>query len=329
MRVNQILIKILQNILSKLIGNSKNQNKWFPKVIIFSIVFFSFASLVVLAYQNKEKLLNFNWNINYGSILIGILFYTISILFAVAIWKKLMDFCDLRFSYWQNFSNYCISNLGKRIPGSFWYIPLRVRQYEKIYKNRNSIIYISLIEYVGIFLSSVIVSIFFAPSFYKKFPYILVIAIIFSLFLLAITINPKIKKKTLEFLKVIEPIKFEPSLLKIIFGYFILRIIGGISMFFIIDSIVNLPINYIFYIIGCWAILGLWNLFLFFSPTNWGLTELALTVLLTSIMPTSIAVFVSFYVRFFFIILEILFVMVIIGIININNALREKDIFRK
>ena len=291
------------------------------RVISVIIILFSLFGLSYLVFSQRDILINYDWKIDLTSLFIAVSLYVVSFLLAVFIWGKIIEISKPNLSYWTNLKHYSITNLGKRIPGSVWYIPLRFQHYKDQTTSKRSILIYSIIEVISIYYASVIVSAIFAHSFYKNYPFLIFIIVIVST-VFPLTVYSKSVKKILHLIINVE-INFNnffpKHIIKFIVYYIILRILGGLFLYFVIQSIFFIDSDYIFYIIGCWSLSGLWNLFLIFSPTNIGLTEIGLTFLLSSMIPTPIAVVVSIMIRIAILFIEIIITIIILLVDNIKK----------
>jgi hypothetical protein len=87
--------------------------------------------------------------------------------------------------------------------------------------------------------------------------------------------------------------------------YVFIWIIGGILLYAIVNILYDLPVAHLGYVIGSWSIVGFLSSLLLFSPSNLGITEVGLSILLSAIMPSSIAVVIAIFARILLISYEI------------------------
>jgi hypothetical protein len=87
-------------------------------------------------------------------------------------------------------------------------------------------------------------------------------------------------------------------------------ILGGIVLFIIANSFIPLPLHQIGYVIGSWSLVGILSYLLFFSPSNLGVTEVGLSLLLANIMPSPIAVVLAITTRIAIILYEIIWALI-------------------
>ena len=90
-------------------------------------------------------------------------------------------------------------------------------------------------------------------------------------------------------------------------------ILGGIQLFFVGKAIYPLGFQNLGYVIGCWSIVGVLSYAFLFLPSNFGFSEVSLSLLLSTIMPSSLAVVVAILNRIQVILFEIAVACLVLG----------------
>jgi glycosyltransferase 2 family protein len=266
--------------------------------LIFStgMIVASAAILFFLVYRQREILFQHEWHIQALPLLLSFFFYCIALFLVALIWSNIMNALGTRIPALRHFRYYCISNLAKRIPGTIWYIASRAQFYraESVPVRFTSLA--SGIEVVIATISGILVSLFFAVPIITAFEvslwwFGLVMVIGF------LCIHPSVLGWLLKRIGA-ETAQFSHAkLLKWLIGYFLIWILGGVVLFYIGNIITYIELNNIGYVIGSWALVGVLTTALFFSPSNLGVTEVGLSLLLSNIMPSPIAVVIAITTR--------------------------------
>ncbi len=262
----------------------------FARKLLFSIL----STLVVvgllgwLVWRQKDALLQQSWDIHPDQIALSFLLYSIILFLTAACWIWMLRAFSGKVGFWKQFRAFCISALGKRLPGTVWYVAWRAQLYKEDGISLQVISLVSGIELLVSTLSAVAVSILFSMSVLLRYRASLIALgamVIISLILIHPRvigwISTKLKIDVMRLRRrdpdlVVDHLQFHPHPGR--------------------DSLVNskilfqIPTVDLPYVIGVQALVAGLTTFLFFFPTNMGFAEVSLSLLLSSIMPSSIAV---------------------------------------
>lgn len=272
-----------------------------------SIFYIGIASsvLLYLLFSNKDLILENNWVFRFDFLGGAFIFYGLSLLIGAFVWHDLLNQLDVRIGFLENFRYYCLNMLARRIPGSIWYILYRTRVYSTHGISAAVPALASGIEMVIAIVSAILVFFGFGFQVISQFvvgPWLLIGIVLTGLVIL----NPKVLRWVFhKFGKDIEPFKMR-SIIIWICSYSILWIFSGTIVFLSINSITQLSWNYLTFVIGGWSFVSATSYLLLFLPTNLGFSEVSLSLLLTSVIPSSIAVVATIYSRVCFIFFEII-----------------------
>lgn len=255
-------------------------------------VVFTILILGRMLYQEREVLFTYQWNINWSMAVISFFIYSCALFLASLVWIWIMKAMGVDMCFGYHFRHYCISQLAKRLPGTIWYVAYRSQMYQKEGLSAKLISLASGIELAIVVISGIILSVLFAAPLMQQYR-ASVWGILLLLFLSLIFLHPRVLGWMLK--------KFNSSLdrfeyrqiLSWIFAYIVVRLFSGGLIFFIANIIYPVTIDHLGYIIGGWAFIGVLSNILLFSPTNLGFTEVSLSLILSIIMPSSIAVLVA------------------------------------
>lgn len=311
MKLHNLLSGIENIIRSKSYKSSK-----INQILLVGIILLTGFVLGYLVFSNWDALINFDWNLRPAYIGISFILYSAILFLTVFVWKMVVESIGHKVAFKIHFVSYCISALGKRLPGTLWYIAWRA----KIYGNEFSakfVTFTSGIEMAVTIIAAVITCSIFSIPLILKYKY----SIYFIIFLLGMSIivlHPKFIKWLLGKYNIeARAVKYKYLIVWIIIYIFIWCLIG-IMLYAISNIIYPSPITQINYFIGTTALTGVLSRLLFFSPVKFGFGEVSYSLLLSQIMPSSIAVIVALMYRMVVVSFEIIW-----AIISYTIAKRE------
>lgn len=293
------------------------------KIVSLQSLAFIVIAITILLYlvlRNKEVIFEHKWEFRIEFLLAAFLAYGLSLLIGAYIWGELLTKLGINIGFKENFRHYCINMLARRIPGSIWYVLYRTHVYSRYGVSASIPTLASGIEMVIAIISAILV--FFVFSFqvleqYVSGPWLLIAIVLVGLSIL----NPKVLRWT--FLKFgnnnIDLFHIKNLVIWIIL-YFVLWVLSGTIMFLTINSLTDLPWRYLSLVIGGWAFISATSYLLLFLPTNLGFSEVSLSLLLSSVIPSSIAVVVTLFSRICFIVFEIVWVSLALLTIKIFST---------
>jgi hypothetical protein len=273
----------------------------------YSLIFLVIAAgiLSYLLYSQREILINYDWDIDWIQVLISFIVFSLDLLLVVIVWAWIMDSMGKKLNLSTHFVYYSLSNITKRIPGTIWYIASRAQLYKSDQIDAKLTSVASGVEFAISILGSIFVSLMFAIPIIIRFaysPYLFILVLLIG----GVMIHPRVISWILLKLNVEAATLEYRLIIKSLLTYLLIWILGGIVLFFIANSIYPLQLTNLAYVIGSWCFVGFISSILLFSPSNLGLTEVGLSLLLANIMPSSIAVIVSIMGRVLITIYELI-----------------------
>lgn len=267
------------------------------------MMLFSLSILSFLVYRQKELLFSHHWQINWIYIPAALLLHGFMILVGAIAFASIMNTLGEKLQFSRHYHMFCVNMLTRRIPGMLWYVLYRNQTYQKLGYSVQVTSLASGVELAVSIVSGIIVSGIFGGTILTKLklnPWIFIIIFLLGMLFL----HPKILGWLM--LKLgSNPDRFNYRQLVLCTGlYIILWISGGILLYLMINLVYPIGINQVGYLIGCWAIVNTVTQLMFFLPTNMGFSEVSLSLLFTTIMPSSIGVIVAILPRFVMILFE-------------------------
>lgn len=263
------------------------------------------AILGVLIYQQRSTLLTIAWQFRPLPILLSFILFALNLTGMGFLWGWVLNTIGPHVSMEKHVRYYVMSNVAKRLPGTLWYVASRASMYRDEGLDLRFITLASGIEMAMIVLSASLVALGFSIPIIIRFqvsPWLVAIVLVVA----ALIVQPRSIRWLFGKFKV-EVAEFRyTSLLLWLGGYILSWVSGGVILFVIGNILAPLPFNYLSYFIGSWTLVGLVSTALLFSPSNFGVTEIGLSVLLSTLVPSAIAVAITILARVLFILYEIL-----------------------
>jgi len=281
-------------------------------ILSIFVIFLTLVILGILIYREREVLLSYQWELRLLPALLSFVLFSIALLLAGLLWGWINRKLGSNINYFTHIQYYISSNLTKRIPGTVWYVAQRAQLYNSDGIDMKFTSIASGVELTLIIISGIIISLLFAIQILVD--YMIGLWLFIGVFLIGIIIiHPNVLAFIFRRFKVKAPRLDYRNIFLWLLSYGLLWIIGGVVLFCIGNTITNIPIEYIGYIIGSWALVGILSSLLFFSPSNFGITEIGLSVLLANIMPLSVGIIIAIISRILIIVYEIFWALAVVG----------------
>jgi hypothetical protein len=318
----QQILNILKSIYTRAITVF---NKFNRKIITIISICISLAILGILVYRQREVLFTFEWQFRPIPIILTFLLFSFTLFWAAIVWGWILNSLGSNVEYIKHVRYYLISNLAKRIPGTIWYIAGRFQLYAADGVNKNITAVASGIEMILITLAGILLVLAISTKTviqYYHSPLFLILIFIVGIVILHPKVirwvmkKRKIEAKSINYFFIVKGICF----------YVLSWIVGGILLFEIGNIIYPIANTFIIYFINSWVLVGVISTILFFSPSNFGVTEIGLSLLLSNIIPSSIAVIIAIAARIIIILIEITWTGLFLLITHPQkNRLTQKD----
>ncbi|HZD55888.1 MAG TPA: hypothetical protein VE136_04155 [Anaerolineales bacterium] len=281
---------------------SKRAMRWIPSI---AMVLISLAILGFLVYRQREMLAEYEWKFNLYFVALSFVLFSFILFMVANMWGVIMKALGSEVNRLKHIKYYCLSNVTKRIPGTIWYVVSRAHFYKSDGVDYRLTSLASGIELATIVLAGILVSLTFGIPIifhYHVSLWLLGVALVIS----AAALHPKVIARVFRIFRVAETdIKYK-NILSWLFIYSLAWILGGIVLFLIGNVVTNISIQQIGYFIGGWSLVGVLSTTVFFLPTNMGITEIGLSLVLSNIMPSSIAVIIAILARLLMIFFEVI-----------------------
>lgn len=276
----------------------------FRRLISFAMVVITLAVLGYLVYQQKDILIQHEWQFNLNFALLSFILFTIILFFVANLWGAIMNALGVQLSREKHLRYYIISNVTKRIPGTVWYIASRAHYYRQDGIDYKLTSLASGFELAVITLAGILVTLIFGiPIIFQYRVSLWLLGLVLAISGLAL--HPKVIRKIFRLFRVSETLIAYKTIIGWVLFYAFVWIMGGIVLFAIANVVAQIPAQNIAYFIGGWSLVGVLSTITFFLPTNLGITEVGLSLILSNILPSSIAVVIAVLARITMMVYEI------------------------
>lgn len=263
---------------------------------------FAFATAVGLLYWRRDELVGLTWHLRLEYLALSAAMFGLALLLVVWLWSRLLKALGQPLPFVTHLRYFGMANLAKRLPGTLWYVAGRAYLYRQVGVSPALIALASGLEVIIAAIANLLVAIACAGPTLLSYlnanvaaiPAI-ALAIVFGLVL----IHPRAIAFMIEKVERRRP-KVIPS-----YGFLVTQVVlstgvwifGGLMFYAICAALTEIESQYIFYVVGVWALSSLLSSLILFLPANLGAKEISGSVLLATIMPLPAALAVAILSR--------------------------------
>jgi uncharacterized membrane protein YbhN (UPF0104 family) len=260
--------------------------------------------LGLLVWRERAALLTIDLRLAWPAILIGFLVMVAGLVVAAAIWAGIMRSLGSRVPTLRHMNIYATTYLSRHLPGTIWYVLGRGVIYRDEGDSARLVTAASAVELILSVMAGAIVSLTLlfsvgaraAPA---QLP-VALIAVGVALAVGAVMLHPATLGWALRRAGLHEaprlPLRSLASWLAL---DALVWVAGGLILYLNARALLGLAgadLSFA-YILFAWSLVGTLSVFIFFLPSNFGLSEIGLSLLLSAVMPSSVAVLVAILTR--------------------------------
>ncbi|MBI4320017.1 MAG: flippase-like domain-containing protein [Chloroflexi bacterium] len=295
-----------------------NRMKTVAPLLVLGVSLAGFAALIYLSWEQASAI---TWTIDWVPLVIAFVSYSLSLGAATLTWHLIFSSVAPSGSFRTNARIYIVSNAARRLPGGIWGIGSRLYLYrlEGFSEVVTSIAIALETAIVGV--SVLLVMLVLVPfvslpeSISSNWTVLAVVAIVF-----AACLHPRVLVRGLNFVSAKlakRPMDRAGSIrTRSVFcwlaWYMVAWLIAGVMAFFVMRSVYAVPLTLLPAMLGAYVVTGAVSMIVYIAPSGFGITELALAVLLTQWVPVPVAVATPLAIRVFTTASEIAWAMVLI-----------------
>lgn len=276
---------------------------------ILGIIFGTFT-LGILGYwlfSAWKEILYLNINLRWNYLIASFPVFSISFVLTFFVWRDILCSLGVKENWFTHVKSLSYSAIGRRLPGTIWYIGIRSKIYSTNAKPQ-IIILASTIEMAVIVIASIPCSTFllFGNNIINQNSNIYLLILI-PLVTSIIVLHPRILFFLLKKMNIKDFNISNFKILNWILLYCIEWIIVGLLLYLVANIFIPVSYSKIFFFIGCVAFTGLTSRALLFLPSNFGFTELTISSLLSLNLSTIWAPIIAISNRAVIILFELIY----------------------
>ena len=303
--------------------------QWYRVALAFLTITASCSILALLIYRERDVLLAYDWDLRWSYIVASFVVLFIGLILAAAVWADMMRVLGSRASWAQHLRNYSIAHLARRLPGTLWYLAGRSYLYKQQGDSVRLVAVSSGLELIVSVASGATVTLAFFAFLIAELPRSYLVGTAIAAGLGILTMHPAVVRMLLARMRLRNDAASVGygSVIRWFAVYALIWLLGGLILYLIAAAVTPLPWSNLAYVTGVWCLVGVISVAVFFLPSNLGITEVGLSLLLTNIMPSSVAVLVAIMARLLITLYEIVGVGMILLVLRFfQPALQPKFI---
>lgn len=258
---------------------------------IIASILLSVLILGSLLYRERGLLLSYDWHIRWGYLLAaGVVFLPALVLTALT-WADLMRKLGSRVSFVDHCRYYILAHAARRLPGTVWYVAGRGYLYRQHGDSLRLVTLSSGLELIISVSAGALVTVAFGTLVLAQLPRTYWIGLALTIGGgLAIT-HPAVIRRLLRRMHLPDAPQLRyGSIVSWLLAYAVIWIAGGGVLFLVLNALVPVPLRDLPYVVGVWCLVGTASVLVFFLPSNLGFTEVGLSVMLSAIVPSGLAI---------------------------------------
>ena len=298
------------------------QRHWKKAALTFFTILISVGILFALLYREREVLLTYDWDLNWAYIFAAMVILIFGLIAAALIWADMMRSLGSRVSTSDHVRYYAISQLAKRLPGTIWYVAGRGYLYKQHGESVRMVTVASSLELVISVVSGAALTLALATYILADLPSYYRIGLIAAALVGMAATHPRVIDAVLHRLGIHDAPKVPyANIIRWLLLYLIPWLVGGLVLYLIAISVLPLPLSDLPYVMGAFSLVGTLSVLVIFLPSNFGFTEVGLSLLLSAIMPSSFAVLIAVLTR----VLMLVYELIGLGLITLFMRWRQGE----
>jgi glycosyltransferase 2 family protein len=267
------------------------------RLVIASVWVITLALLAWLAWRNRDTLIFYLVGANYWRLLLALPFYLGTIVASVIGWSFIMRSFAQPVALGTHLRIYCATLAARRLPGTIWYVGGRVILYRQLGISGLVVSLASTVELVVTTIAGITVGLFFLPLGLSLPPQITAWLLVGAVLGLA-CLHPAVLTKIMLWLGRPLARRFGwRDLIKWLLAYGMVWWMGGMMLAQIVGAFSVISPQQLVYFIGAWSIAGAGGMLTVLLPSSFGVTELALTFFLSTVLPLPLAATIAVLTR--------------------------------
>jgi len=295
---------------------AQTPRRW--RTVLFAL--FSFAAVAgvlgILVYRERDAFATFQWQLDWRAVGVAFGLLLAGLGLAALAWATVMRALGSQLPRTLHLRYYVISHLARRLPGTVWYIAGRGYLYRQHGETVRLVTIASSLEYLLLTVAGAIATLALWSYGLRSLPVVYMVAMAVTIALGLAATHPASVRWALHRAGLVDfPPLHYAQILVLLGMYVLVWLFGGVMFFALTHAIAGTGVEHMLYLVGCWCLVGTLSVVVFFLPSNFGFTEVGLSLLLSAIMPTSLAVLVAVLSRVFVIAFELVAAGAVMGLL--------------
>jgi glycosyltransferase 2 family protein len=261
--------------------------------------------VAILVYRERAVIYQYLLTADLSMLLVVAFWYMLDLLICMAGWililKQLGDSSRLV----DHVRIYCLANASRRLPGTLWYIGGRAVLYERIGTGPQIVLLASGLEAIMMLISGALLAV---PVLALILPGLLWLWLTIAGIVLLVVLNPVVLRRILA--RSVHGWTTTKVRVGHVYGwlavYALAWVLGGIVLFSVLRIFEPVPFWRLPYVTGSWTLAGTVSYLMLFLPSNFGVTETSLIVLLTPVVSAAVAALAAVSIRIIVTLLDLL-----------------------
>lgn len=287
-------------------SSTLTRSRILPILLTVGCALISIAILFILIYRERVVLFTYDWHLRWHFVLAGFLLLSVGMSMAAAVWADLMRALGSQIAFATHIRFYVLSQLAKRLPGTVWYIAGRSYLYKQQGESVRLVTVASSLELAITVLSGCLTTLAFAAYSLIHLSGLNWVGIGAVLVIGLVAVHPTVMHRLLRRIGRVETADYQfRHALRWLLIYTIIWILGGVIFYVNANAVASVDLQFLPQIIGFWCMVGTLSVLVFFLPSNLGFTEVGLSLLLSTLLPSSLAVLIAVFSRILILLYEI------------------------
>ena len=283
------------------------ERRWQQIALTLATIFLTGAILAALLYSEREVLLAYDWDLKWRNLLIAMGALIVGMILAAYTWGDILRTLGSRVPVGLHMRYYALSQLARRLPGTVWYVAGRGVLYRRHGDPVRLIGIASGLELIINVVSGALMTLALTGYVLADLPRYYLVGLTAAAGVGMIAMHPRVIQALLTRFGLPEaPAIPYLRLIRWLTQYLALWLVGGIVLYLVADAVYPLDVESLPYVIGSFSLVGTLSVLVFVLPSNFGFTEVGLSLLLSAIMPSSFAVLIAVLNRILLLLYEVI-----------------------
>jgi hypothetical protein len=315
-------VGLIRRVQGKLrAGNRRGLGWWIASGLLTLL---SLAILTRLVAKNLDTLVLIRQTWSPWPLLLTFPVFCIGELVGSLAWGRIMNDVAPPRPLRQHAAVFMVTHAARRLPGSVWHIVGRIAWYERLGIRKGLTAFANVLENLLVLWSGLVLALLFIPFFYPEQRAQLPL-LGGGVLLSALLMHPRLLRAVLRRLgetEGLEQITYRRVLAWLSF-YLVLWLVGGTILFLALRGVYRVETSIWPLCVAAWCITGVLGTLILLIPSGLGLQEASLGLILSTQVPSAIAVAAALLMRILLTGFELLFAVLVFSFPGTRSMARD------